>query len=116
MSCPTLSADQQNIRFREFDIITLCAMGQALVVVVNGDREDPLGVILTNHVVVENLADISWPGDAVARLDKRRLVLLTDDVHAEFDTFVADKDGRPSDQLPDLMLALATKRAVERIF
>jgi len=72
-------------------------------------------VILTNHVVVENLADIARSGNAVARLDERCLVLLTDDVHAELDTLVANEDGRPSDQLPDFMLALATKRAVERI-
>ena len=107
--------DQQNVRFGEFDIVVLCAVGEALVVVVHGDREDPLGVVLADHVIVEHLADIARSRDPVARLDQRRLVLLTDDVHAELDAFIADEHGRPSDQLPDLVLALAAKRAVERI-
>src|SRR5689334_23159588 len=39
-----------------------------------------------------------------------------DNVHAEFDAFVADKHGRTRNQLPDLVLALAAEGAVERIF
>ena len=70
-------------------------MSEPLVVVVHGYRKNALGVVLTDYVVVQHPADIARSGDAVARLDERRLVLLTDDVHAELDTFVADKDGRP---------------------
>jgi hypothetical protein len=31
-------------------------------------------------------------------------VLLTDDVHAEFDAFITDEDGRARNQLADFML------------
>src|SRR5712671_5667349 len=84
--------------------------------VVHGDRQHPLGVVLADHVIVEHPADVARPGHPVARLDQRRLVLLTDDVHAELDAFVADEHGRTRDQLPDLVLALAAEGTVERVF
>ena len=55
---------------------------EPLVVIVNGDREHLLGVILADHVVVENLADLARCRNAVARLHQRGFVLLADDVHA----------------------------------
>src|SRR5271155_2159266 len=83
--------------------------------VVHSHRQHALGVILADHVIVEHLANVARPGNPVPRLDQRRFVLLTDDVHAEFDAFIADEDGRAGDQLSDLVLALAAERAVERI-
>jgi hypothetical protein len=44
--------------------------------------------------------------NAIARLYKRGLVLLVDDVHAQFDALVADKYGRAGDELAHLVLAL----------
>src|SRR5208282_1425336 len=43
------------------------------------------------------------------------LVLLTDDVHAEFDALIADEDGRAGDELAHLVLGLAAERAVQGI-
>src|SRR5262249_36692884 len=57
-----------------------------------------------------------WGRNAVARLDQRGLVLLVDDVHAQFDALVADEYGRAGDELAHLVLALAAERAVKRIF
>src|SRR5207248_10310437 len=48
-----------------------------------------------DHVVVENLADFLRSRNAVARLHQRGLVFLTDDVHAQFDTLIADEHCRP---------------------
>src|SRR5262245_61242241 len=79
------------------------------------DREHLLGVILTDDIVVENFAYLLRGRNAVARLHQRGLVLLVDDVHAQFDTFVADEHGRAGDELAHLVLALAAERAVERI-
>ena len=97
---------------------SLCLVGvvEPLVVIVDGDRQHPLGVVLADDVIVENLADLLRRRDAVARLDQRGLVLLADDVHAEFDAFIADEDRRTGDQLADLVLALAAERAIERVF
>src|SRR5439155_25380268 len=83
--------------------------------IVHRDREHLLGVILTNHVVVKDLAYLLWSGDAVARFHQRGFVLLANDVHAQLDALVADKDGRSGNELAHLVLALAAERTVERV-
>src|SRR6185312_14660133 len=108
--------DQQDVRLGELDVVVLRLMIEPLVVIVDGDREHLLGVILADHVVVENLADFLRGRDAVARLHQRGFVFLANDVHAEFDALVADEDGRPGNELAHLVLALAAERAIERIF
>src|SRR6267142_1576699 len=90
-------------------------MVKPLVVIVNGDREHLLGLILTYDIVVKNFAYLLGRRDAVARLHQRGFVLLADDVHAQLDAFVADKYSRAGDELAHLVLALAAERAVERI-
>src|SRR5215469_960035 len=72
-------------------------------------------MVLADHVVIEDLADLLGRRNAVARLHQRGLVLLADDVHAQLDALVADEDGRSSNKLAHLMLALAAERAVERV-
>ena len=101
--------NQQDVGLREFDIVVLGLMVEPLVVIVNGDREHLLGVILTDHVVVENFADLLRSRNAVARLHERGFSLLADDVHAKFDALVADEHGRSGDELAHLVLALAAE-------
>src|SRR5262245_17041968 len=81
----------------------------------DGDREHLLGVVLPDDVVVEHFSDFLGRRDAVARFHQRGLVLLADDVHAQFDALVADENRRPGDKLAHLVLALAAERAVERV-
>ena len=107
--------DQQDVRLRELDVVVLGLVIEPLVVIVDGDREHLLGVILADDVIVEDLADFLRGRDAVARLHQRGFVLLADDVHAEFDALVADEDGRSGNELADLVLTLAAERAVERV-
>ncbi|MGY3445232.1 hypothetical protein ACVW17_005233 [Bradyrhizobium sp. USDA 4473] len=104
--------DQQDVRLRELDVVVLGLMVEPLVVVVDGDRQHLLGMALADHVVVQNLADLLRRRDAVARLHQRGLVLLANDVHAQFDTLVANEDSRSGNQLANFMLALAAERAV----
>src|SRR5215471_338566 len=108
-------ADQQDIRLRELDVIVLGLVVETLVVIMDRDREHLLGVILADDIVVKNFAYFLWGRNAVARLHQRGLVLLVDDVHAQFDALVADEYGRAGDELAHLVLALAAERAVERI-
>src|SRR3989442_9186685 len=108
-------ADQQDVRLRELDVVVLGLMVETLVVIMDRDREHLLGVILTDDIVVKNFADFLGGRNAVARLHQRGLVLLVDDVHAQFDALVADEYGRAGDELANLVLALAAERAVERI-
>src|SRR6266481_1174731 len=107
-------ANQQDIRLRELDVVVLGLVVETLVVIMDRDREHLLGVILADHVVVENLAYLLGSWDAIARLHQRGFILLTDDIHAQFDAFVADKHGRTGDELAHLVLALAAERAMER--
>src|SRR3989337_4310526 len=90
-------------------------MVEPLVVVVHGNREHALGVILADDVIVEDGANLHRGGHAVARLHQRALVLLADDVHAKLDAFIADEHRRPGNELAYLVLALAAERAVEGI-
>ena len=107
--------DQQDVRLREFDVVVLGLVIEPLVVIVDGDREHLLGVALADHVIVEDLADFLRGRDAVARLHQRGFVFLPDDVHAQFNAFVADEYGGTRDQFADFMLALATERAIQRV-
>jgi hypothetical protein len=88
---------------------------QPLVVVVNGDREDALGMVLADDVIVEDLADLARGRNAVPRLGDRRLVILLDDVHAEFDALIADEHRRTGNELPNLVLALPAEGTVQGI-
>ena len=88
-------------------------MIQALVVVVHRDREHLLGVRLADHVIVQNFADFLRGRHAVLGLHEADLVLFADDVHAQFDAFIADEHGRARNQLADFMLALAAEGAVQ---
>src|ERR1700684_188965 len=108
-------SDQQDVRLRELDIVVLGLMVEPLVVVVDGDREHLLGVALADHIVVQDLADFLRGRNPVARLHQRGFVLLTNDVHAELDAFVANEDRRARDQLANFVLALAAERAIQRV-
>src|ERR1019366_3632797 len=94
--------DQQNIRFGKLDIIVLGGMIEALVMIVDGDRQYPLGLRLPDDVIVQNLADFLGGRNAVAAFDQRGLVLLADDIHAQFDAFIADENRRTRDELAHL--------------
>ena len=107
--------DQQDVGLRQFDVVVLGLVVEPLVVIVDGDRQHLLGMALADDVVIENLADFLRRRNPVARLHQRGLVLLADDIHAEFNAFVADEYGWARDQLADFVLALATERAIQRV-
>ncbi len=89
----------------------------ALVVVVDGDREGLLGGLLPDDVLLEE-------GEDLFRLRQVELArglfaglgeALFDDLVAELDALVADVDAGTGDQLLDLLLALAAERALEQV-
>src|SRR5688572_4729333 len=107
-------ADQQYIRLLQLDVAVIVAGLDALVVVVNGHRQDLLGALLTDHVLIEDGLDLGRLGKGA---DLPRLFLfplLGDDVVAELDALVADVDGGPGDELAHIVLALAAERALQR--
>ena len=77
--------------------------------VVPRDRQNTFRRGLTDHIVVEHIADIHGCWHPVRGF-------FTDNIHAELNTLVADKHGRACDQLTHLMLAFAAEAAVEGVF
>ena len=51
-------ADEQDVRLRELDLVVLRQVLEPLVVVVDRDRKDLLRLLLADHVLVEDLADL----------------------------------------------------------
>ena len=87
-----------------------------LVVVVDRDGEGLLGVGLTDHVAVEELADLVRLGQLLEQTDLGALgELLLDDLVAEVDALVADVDAGAGDELLDLLLALSAERALQQV-
>jgi hypothetical protein len=82
-------------------------------VVVNGDRERPLGAVLADHVLVQDVVDLGRLGEALKLEGGRSGELLVDDLVAEVDALVADVDAGAGDQLLDLALRLAAEAAEE---
>ena len=92
---------------------------QALVVVVDRDRQDALGGLLADHVLVEAGLDLAAASAGRTCAPSRAVVagghFVADDVVAQLDALVADEHRRAGDQLLHLVLALAAERAVEQL-
>ncbi len=112
----TRRADQQDVRLGELDVVVLRRVIEPLVMIVHGDGEHALRVVLADDIGIENRADFLRGGHAVARLHQGVFVLFPDDVHAQLDAFITDEHRRAGNQLTHLMLALAAKRAIESVF
>src|SRR5439155_15516168 len=103
---------QQHVRLLQLYVARHLAVGDALVVVVDRDREHALGVILADNVLVEGGVDRLRVGDqpALGALLRGGLGVLFQDFLAEVDALVADVDARTGDQLAHLRLVLPAER------
>src|SRR4051794_22029926 len=64
----------QDIGFREFDVVLLGLIVKPLVVIVNGDREHLPGAVLADHMVIEDLADsLRARDDATTRFTSEKV-------------------------------------------
>ena len=96
--------EEEDVRLLELDLVLLGAHLDALVVVVHGDGEGALRLLLRHDVVVEDAVDVGRPREVVEVERGRSGELLVDDLVAEIDALVADVDARTGDQLLDLPL------------
>ena len=105
--------DEQDVRLLELDLVDRGAGVDPLVVVVDGDREDLLGPLLADHVLVERVLDLVRVRELGASRPSGAALehLLLDDLLAEVDALVADVDALACDELADLLLALAAEGA-----
>jgi hypothetical protein len=84
-------------------------------VVVHRDREALLGLLLADHVGVEELVDLARLGQAVPLELGGLGQFLLDDLVAEIDALIADVHAWASYELFDLLLALTAERAFQQI-
>src|SRR6266498_4153400 len=103
--------------YKRVSVVHPVAGGDALVVVVDGDGEHALGLVLADDVLVEDLVDAPRARDLLPeRPCLRRLhELFVDDLAAEGDALVADVHALPGDELAHLVLALPAERAPVRL-
>ena len=115
-------ADQHDVRLGQLDLVAAARLLlnlDALVVVVDRDRELLLGLFLADDVFVEELLDVlrnrqrgAAGAGAAASFE---LVVVRDDVVADLDALIADEHGRARDQLANVVLVLVTERAAENL-
>ena len=83
--------------------------------VVDRDRQDLLGPFLTDHVLIEDRADLLGSRQLVrVALRLGFLHLLTDDVIAQVVSFVADKDRGAGNQFAYFVLAFAAEGTIKQ--
>ena len=111
-------ADEQDVRLVELDVVAAARLLldlDALVVVVDRDRELLLGAFLADHVLVEELLDFRRRGQRRADAAVLEPVVVGDDVVADLDALVADEDRRSGNQLADVVLILVAERAAKNL-
>jgi len=104
-------AEQEDVRLLELDLTVVLSHLDALVVVVDGDGEGALRLLLRDDVVVQDAVDVARARQVVEIELRRSRELLVDDLVTEVDALVADVDAGTGDQLLDLPLALAAEAA-----
>jgi hypothetical protein len=82
-------------------------------VVVDRDGQGPLGPLLADHVLLQDVVDLPRLGEILELECGRSGELLIDDLVAEVDALVADVDAGSGDELLDLALRLAAEAAEE---
>ncbi len=119
-------ADQQDVGLGDLDVVVVAAVGEApalgrvpgldaLVVVVHGHCERPLGGFLPDHVFLQEIKDLAGLGQfETAQIGDFREFFFNDLV-AEFNALIADVDAGPGNKLPDLLLALPAERTLQQI-
>src|ERR1700730_7163815 len=83
--------------------------------VVDGDRQALLGLVLADDVGVEEIVALPRLGQAVPLQFGRLGQLFLDDLVTQVDALVADIDARAGNELFDLLLAFSTERALQQV-
>src|SRR6266511_3535905 len=108
-------AEQDDVGLLQLDLVVLRAHLDPLVVDVHGHRQDLLGLLLADDVVVQEGVDLDRLGELIEFQLGGLGELFLDDLVAEIDALVADVDAGSGDQLLDLLLGLPTEGALEEI-
>ena len=106
-------ADQQDIRFCELDIAGFGGVVESLVVIVHGHRQDALGPLLADHIIVQHITDFLRRRHlAILATGCSALGFLANDVVAQLHAFIADEYRGSCNQLADFMLGFSAEGAI----
>ncbi len=84
--------------------------------VMHSNRQNALSVRLTDNIILKDIMDFLRGRNTLGRFKHGRFVLFTDNIHAEFNTFITNEYGWTSNQLANFMLAFAAERTVKSAF
>jgi hypothetical protein len=110
-------ADQQDVGLGKFDVVVLGRVVEALVMVVNRHREDALGLVLADHILVKDVAMISCGVGTPSRdltiedLFSSRMISMHNSTHSSQMNTVGT-----GNEFAHFVLALAAERAVKGVF
>ena len=99
----------------ELDLAVLRPDLDPLVVVVDGDGQHLLGLVLADHVLVEEAEDLGGLRQLVELQLGGLGELLLDDLVAQVDALVADVHAGAGDELLHLLLALPAEGALQQV-
>ena len=84
--------------------------------VVDGYGQNALGFLLPDNVLVQDFIDFCRYGKlGIIALRGRLLYFFPNDVVTEIYALVTDEHRRPGNQLANLVLAFAAKRAIQQL-
>ena len=107
-------ADEQDVALGQLDVVAAARLLldlDALVVVIDGDGQLLLGPLLADDVLIQELLDFLGRRQGRAAAAVLEAVVVRNDVVADLDALVADEDGRPGDELANVVLVLVTEGA-----
>src|SRR5262249_35625839 len=111
-------AEQQDVRLGQFDALVagpgVAAGLDPLVVVVDRDRQRLLGLLLADHIGVEEFVDLARLGEAVPLQFGRFGDFSSDVLFPGSDPLAAYVYARAGVELFDLLRALPAERAFEK--
>ena len=106
-------SEKKDVRLLDLDVIDDAAVVDALVVIVDGDGEGLLRVLLADHVLVQHVLDLDRDQNVGDLAGSLALLLLGEDFVTQRDALVADVDVGPRDELLDAVLRFPAERATK---
>jgi hypothetical protein len=107
---------KQHVGLGQFDVVVATRTGlNALVVVVDGNRENLLCFDLTDHELVQEGRDFAGRRNLVEDGLGAVTEFVGDDFVTERDALVTDVHGRAGDQFANLLLTLGAETALDEV-
>ena len=101
--------DQQDVSFLNFDFSASPTEFDPLVVLIDGDCQSLFGFVLSDHVLIKKVFDLTGLGKRWACCYRFRLLIVSDDLVADINTLVADVDSGTCNEFLHFILRLTTE-------